>query len=70
MLSICFINRSSYIEDVPFEVKIPDRTSTDISMLGTEELHAELEKGYADMKAGRTKDAKTVFADIRKDYDL
>lgn len=55
---------------LPFEVKIPDRTSTDISMLETEELHAELEKGYADMKAGRTKDAKTFFADIRKDYDL
>ena len=55
---------------LPFEVKIPDRTPTDISMLGTEELHVELEKGYADMKAGRTKDAKTVFADIRKDYGL
>ena len=55
---------------LPFEVKIPDRTPTDISMLGTEELHAELEKGYVDMKAGRTKDAKTVFADIRKDYGL
>ena len=40
----------------PFEVKIPDRTPTGISMLGTEELYAELEKGYAD-----TKDAKTVF---------
>ena len=30
---------------LPFEVKIPDRTPTDISTLGTEELHAELEKG-------------------------
>ena len=30
-------------------------------MLGTEELHAELEKGYVDMKAGRTKDAKDGF---------
>ena len=55
---------------LPFEVKIPERTPTDIGMLGTEALHAELEKGYADMKAGRTKDAKTVFADIRKDYGL
>ena len=45
---------------LPFEVKIPDRTPTDISMLGTEELYAELEKGYADMKAGRTKDAKKI----------
>ena len=45
---------------LPFEVKIPDRMPTDISMLGTEELHAELEKGYAEMKAGRTKDAKKI----------
>ncbi len=55
---------------LPFEVKLPDITPTDISMLRAEELHAELEKGYADMKAGRTKDAKTVFADIRKEYGL
>ena len=52
---------------LPFEVKIPDRAPADISMLRTEELHAELEKGYADMMAGRTKDGKTVFADIRKE---
>ncbi len=55
---------------LPFEVKIPDRTPTDISTLGDEGLHAELEKGYADMQAGRTKDAKTIFDDIRKDYEL
>ena len=30
----------------------------------------ELEKGYADMQAGRTKNAKKAFADIRKDYGL
>lgn len=55
---------------LPFEVKIPDGTPIDISMLGVEELHAELEKGYVDMKAGRTNDAKVVFADIRKYYGL
>ncbi|MBM6804755.1 type II toxin-antitoxin system antitoxin, RelB/DinJ family, partial [Mediterraneibacter glycyrrhizinilyticus] len=55
---------------LPFEVKIPDSTPIDISKLGAEELHAELEKGYADVKAGRIKDAKTAFADIRRDYDL
>ena len=30
---------------LPFEVKIPDSTPIDISKLGAEELHAELEKG-------------------------
>ena len=33
-------------------------------------LFEELEKGYADMQAGRTRTAKSVFADIRKDYNL
>ena len=30
----------------------------------------ELEKGYEDKKAGRTKSAKKAFTDIRKDYGL
>ncbi len=34
------------------------------------ELNVELEKGYADMAAGRTKPVKQVFTDIRKDYGL
>ena len=53
-----------------FEVKIPERTPLDISALGVEALNAELEKGYEDMKAERTKEAKSVFADIRKDYGI
>lgn len=55
---------------LPFEVKLPYAEPVDISILSEEQLHAELEKGYVDMKAGRTKDAKSVFADMRKDYDL
>ena len=38
--------------------------------LAEAELSAELEKGYADMAAGRTKPVKQVFTDIRKDYGL
>ena len=53
---------------LPFEVKIPSAKPVDISALSEEEMNAELEKGYADMVAGRTKPAKQVFADIRKDY--
>ena len=44
--------------------------SNAINMLSEAELNAELEKGYADIKAGRTREASAVFADIRKDYDL
>ena len=47
---------------LPFEVKMPSARPVDVSALS--------EKGYADMQAGRTRTAKSVFADIRKDYNL
>ena len=55
---------------LPFEVKIPTARPVDISRMNVETLDMELEKGYADMQAGRTKNAKKAFADIRKDYGL
>ncbi len=55
---------------LPFEVKLPAAKPVSAAELTEEELDAELEKGYADMAAGRTKPAKQAFADIRKDYGL
>ena len=52
---------------LPFDVKIPASGITDASVLSDKEMDAELEKGYADMKTGRTKQAKSVFADIREE---
>jgi len=54
----------------PFEVKIPSERLLDMSVLSEKQFNEELEKGYADMKAGRTKPASKVFADICKDYHL
>ena len=55
---------------LPFEVKMPSARPVGISALSEAQMNAELEKGYADMQAGRTRSAKSVFADIRKDYNL
>jgi DNA-damage-inducible protein J len=55
---------------LPFEVKIPAERPGNVAELSEEELNAELEKGYADMKAGKTKPARQAFADIRKDYGI
>lgn len=55
---------------LPFEVKIPSARHADISALSEVEFNEELEKGYADMQAGRTKNARKAFSDIRKDYGL
>ena len=55
---------------LPFDVKIPTAKQIDVAELTEAELNAELEKGYADMVAGRTKPARQAFADIRKDYGI
>ena len=55
---------------LPFEVKIPSARPVNISALSEAEFHEELEKGYADVQAGRTKNAREVFDAIRKDYGL
>lgn len=52
---------------VVVEVKIPTAGITSVSGITDEQLNAELEKGYADMEAGRTKPAGQAFADIRKE---
>ena len=55
---------------LPFEVKIPTTKPVNVAELTEAELNAELEEGYADMVAGRTKPARQAFADIRKDYGI
>lgn len=57
-------------ESILDEVKLSFARPVDISTLSEAEFHEELEKGYADMQIGQTKNAKKAFADIRKDYGL
>ncbi len=52
------------------KVKVSSKGIVDMSVLTEEELNEELEKGYADVQAGRTKDAKTAIDNIRKDYQV
>jgi DNA-damage-inducible protein J len=55
---------------LPFDVKIPAGQLLDISVLNEEQMNAELEKGYADIAADRTKSADQTFAGIRADYNV
>ena len=55
---------------MPFDVKLPAPRLVDASTLAHEQLNAELEKGYADITAGHTKDAKSAFNDIRRDHGV
>ena len=55
---------------LPFDVKLPAARPVDMSRLTQEQLDAELQKGYDDIQADRTKPAKQVFDSIRRDYGL
>ncbi|MEG0423090.1 MAG: type II toxin-antitoxin system RelB/DinJ family antitoxin [Erysipelotrichaceae bacterium] len=55
---------------IPFDVKMPSSRPLSMSSLSEEQMNEELDKGYADMKEGRTTSANKVFSDIRKDYNL
>ena len=55
---------------MPFEVKLPAAGPLDVSTMTDEQLNAELEKGFADIAAGRTRPVKQVFDDIRRDYGV
>lgn len=55
---------------LPFDVKIPSSRIVDMTAISEEKMNLELEKGYADMIAGRTKSAAKVFSNIRKDFNL
>lgn len=54
---------------LPFDVKLPEHP-LDVSRMTAAQLDAELEKGYADMKAGRTIPAEQAFSDVRKELGL
>ena len=54
---------------LPFEVKLPSHP-LDVSRMTAVQLDAELEKGYADMQAGRTIPMEQAFADIRKEFGV
>lgn len=55
---------------LPFDVKLPSSMPADVSTLTAEEFHAELERGLADIEAGRVEDADRVFAEIRDAFGL
>ena len=49
---------------LPFDVKIPSVKPVNMNLLSDEMINSEIEKGYADIQAGRTKSANQVFSNI------
>ena len=49
---------------LPFDVKLPEHP-LDVSRMTAEQMDTELEKGYAQMKAGQVIPAKQAFDELR-----
>ena len=55
---------------IPFDMKLPMRKPAAMGAMNATELNAELEKGYADVAAGRLYDLDDVVADMQRDYRI
>ena len=55
---------------IPFEMKLPDCKPLALGTLTKEQLDAELEKGMADIREGRTYSAQSVLDELERDYGI
>ena len=55
---------------IPFEIKLPTRKPLSIDELTTEQLNAELQKGFDSIQAGRLHSADEVDAILHREYGI
>ena len=64
-----YLNQISLTGGIPFAITLPKAPATiNANLMTAEEIHAKLEKGYEDMKAGRTQNAADAFAKFREKH--
>ena len=55
---------------IPFEMKLPQETPLAYGSLTKDQFGEEIEKGMADIKAGRVYSADAVEAEMRREYGV
>jgi len=55
-------------KDIPFEVCLPQNIPLDYSALSPEQFNAEIERGVANLEAGRVVSSKQVRGSMRRQY--
>lgn len=55
---------------IPFEMKLPQTALPNYDSLTREQFDAEMEKGMADVKAGRVYSADTIEAEMKRDFGV
>lgn len=65
-----YLKQISLVGGIPFSVVLPKAASTvnaDIMTAG--EIHAKLERGYADIEKGNVEDAASAFVKFREKHE-
>lgn len=65
-----FLRQVVLQKGVPFEMKLPQYHITDMSGLTEAEFNSEMEKGMADMAAGRLISSDDVAVQMRREYGI
>ena len=55
---------------IPFEMKLPQTAPLNYCSLTREQFDAEMEKGMADVKAGRVYSADAIEAEMKRDFGI
>jgi addiction module RelB/DinJ family antitoxin len=64
-----YLNQISLTGGIPFSVTLPKAPqSVNADFMTEDEVHAKLQEGYDDVKAGRVQDAATAFAKFRESH--
>lgn len=64
-----YLNQISLTGGIPFAVTLPKVSDTiNADLMTTAELHAKIQKGYADIEAGNLQNAESEFAKFRKSH--
>ena len=61
-----FLHQVVLHEGIPFEVKLPQKKLLDFSMLSQAQFDVEIEKGIADLMAGRTIPSNQIKESIKR----
>ena len=65
-----FLKQIVLQKGIPFEMKLPRTEPLQYQSLTKEQFDAEIEKGIADIKAGRVYSADEVEAEMKRDFIL
>lgn len=64
-----YLNQISLTGGIPFPVTLPKApASVNADIMNVDEIHAKLQEGYEDMKAGRVQDATSAFVKFRENH--